>query len=70
MEWLVAPGIALTIAGLGALMFCILKAVRVRRGADSEDDQRKTLQQLVAINFAGVALSAFGLILITMGIFF
>lgn len=71
MSWLVFPGIALVIAGIAALVYCITKAARLKNDEQtSEDDKRKALQGLIAVNLAGVALSAFGLILTTMGIIF
>ena len=68
MMWLVIPGLVLTVGGLGLLVFCIARAMQIRkdRGID-EDARRQALRGLVAVNFGGVALSAFGLIVATVG---
>jgi len=70
MNWLVIAGIVLTLAGLGCLIYCVLKAVRISRSDADEDTRKAALQRLVAVNAGGVALSAFGLIFVIFGLLF
>jgi len=69
MDWLIWIGAALSLAGVALLLWCIVRALGVRkRAAGDEAAQRSRLQRLVALNFAALGLSAFGLMLVVMGI--
>ena len=68
MEILVWIGAALTLAGLAGLAWCIVAALRLRRAAPSEDRMRAALRRLMPVNLGALLLSAFGLILVVVGV--
>lgn len=69
MKILIYFGIVLTVLGLGGLIWCIFAALKARReDASDEDALKQKLQKLVAYNLGSLALSAFGLIVIVVGI--
>ena len=66
---LVPIGVAITLAGIGGLMWCIVSANRVRK-ADLSDEEAKTrLNRLVAINLASLAIAGLGLMCLVTGLF-
>ena len=67
MEWLMALGIAICLAGLGGIIHCILRAMRLRNSALPESEMRSQLQRLVPVNYGSVLLSILGLCLIIVG---
>lgn len=62
-------GSALTLIGLVGLGYCILEGLRIRRAGGTTEENKGRFQRLIAINFGALALSAFGLICVIMGIF-
>ena len=68
MTSLIVAGSLLTLAGLGVLLFTIRKAAQIRRSKSDDEANRAALKRLVATNFAGLALSAFGLIVVVVGL--
>ena len=69
MEMLIWVGAALSLAGVALLLWCVVQALAVRRHAGSDEAAvRNGLQRLVAVNFAALGLSAFGLMLVVVGI--
>lgn len=68
MDILIWAGAALTVIGLIGLIWCITRAVAIKRAAMSDDDMKTALQSLVAWNLGALALSAIGLMAIVMGI--
>ena len=63
-------GAAITLLGLGMLVFCILKVSKARNSSLPEEDMRSVLQSVVAINLGGLCLSAIGLMCVVIGIAF
>lgn len=61
-------GVALTVAGLALLGWCIREAMRARRAGHDDDAMKARLQRLVAINLGALALSALGLMSVIMGL--
>lgn len=68
MSWLILPGTILTLLGLAALGYCIVTAYKISKSGAEPDAARTKLQKLVAVNFAGVALSALGLMMVVIGL--
>ncbi|HWL56070.1 MAG TPA: hypothetical protein VNQ78_05260 [Paracoccus sp. (in: a-proteobacteria)] len=66
-DGLIWGGTALTAAGLAALCWCILTAIRAKR-AGSEDAMRQIMRKVVAVNMAALAASVFGLMFVILGI--
>ncbi|MCL4188914.1 MAG: hypothetical protein KJZ85_15015 [Rhodobacteraceae bacterium] len=68
MGHLVWAGAAVTLAGVGVLVWCILAVARARRAGLDEAGLRARLQRLVAVNLAALLLSAVGLMLVVAGV--
>lgn len=69
MEVLIYMGAALSLAGLAALFWCIVAAIRARRAGLDDAAMRARLQKLVALNLGALFASILGLMLIVVGIF-
>ena len=61
-------GAGLTLAGLAALIWCILRAIRIRRANLPEDRLRAALMRLLPVNLGAMFLSVFGLMLVVIGV--
>jgi len=68
MNMLIWPGAAITLFGLGGLVWCILGVARARRAGLPDAELRATLQRIVAFNLGALGLSALGLMLVVLGI--
>ena len=68
MGWMVWSGAALTLAGLGALVYCIAVAARSRAKGLRGPAMQIRLRRLVAVNLAALALSAIGLMAVVVGV--
>lgn len=69
MQTLVWAGALVSFIGVAGLVYCVLRALRVRRSGLSDDAMRAELQQVVVINMGALAVSAIGLMLVVLGIF-
>jgi hypothetical protein len=69
MEYLVWIGAALSVAGIGGLVWCILYVVRLRKSGLDDASLRARMQKAVLVNFAALAVSTLGLMLVVTGIF-
>ncbi|MDO5612300.1 MAG: hypothetical protein Q4G14_03545 [Paracoccus sp. (in: a-proteobacteria)] len=65
---LIWGGTVLTVIGLAGLIWCILTAMRLRRGGVGDDAIRAGMQRVVAMNMAALAASTIGLMLVVAGI--
>lgn len=65
MVW---SGAAVTLLGLGGLIWCIASVARARRAGLSEEALRARLQRIIARNLAALFVAAIGLMLVVMGI--
>lgn len=68
MNALIWPGAVVSLLGVAGLMYCVMRAVRARRSATSDEVLRADLRRIIAINMAALAVSALGLMLVVMGI--
>ena len=68
MEIMIWIGAALTVLGVVGLVWCIALALRIRRSGMDDRAMRAALQKMVALNMAGLGVSAMGLILVVAGI--
>jgi hypothetical protein len=68
MQALVWIGAALSLAGVGGLIWCILLALRARRSGMEDDAMRAALQRVVVLNMAALGISAIGLMCVVAGI--
>jgi hypothetical protein len=68
MDWLIWSGAAVTMAGLLALIWTILRVARDRNAGLDDADLRARLQRAILLNFAALFLSALGLMMVVAGI--
>lgn len=68
MDGLIWTGAAVTLAGLGGLVWCILKVAAARRAELSDAELRARLQRVVALNLGALLISAIGLMMVVAGI--
>jgi hypothetical protein len=68
-EWLIWVGTVIALIGVGALIWCIFYAIKVRRGGLDDATLRAGLQKAVVINMAALFASTIGLMLVVAGIF-
>ena len=69
MEILVWAGAAVTLLGVGGLVWCIVAVTRARRAGLEDDALKARLQKVVALNLGALFVSAIGLIMVIVGIF-
>ncbi|VDC31993.1 hypothetical protein [Pseudogemmobacter humi] len=68
MEILIWTGALISLLGLGGLVWCVLRGLKIRRSGADEARMRSELQRLFAVNFAALGVSALGLALVVAGI--
>jgi len=69
MATLVWIGAAVSLLGVAALMWCILYVFRLRKAGLDDATMRARMQKAVLINFAALAVSTLGLMMVVLGIF-
>ncbi|MBN2759534.1 MAG: hypothetical protein JXQ79_03455 [Rhodobacteraceae bacterium] len=69
MEMLVWAGAVVSLAGVIGLVWCILYVVKLRRAALDETAMRAKMHKAVLVNFAALAISTLGLMMVVAGIF-
>ena len=69
MEYLVWIGAMITLLGVAGLVWCVSIALRAKRQGLDENALKSKLQRVVAINLGALLLSAFGLMMVVVGIF-
>lgn len=62
-------GVAMSLAGLAGLFWCILRVGRARRAKISDDEMRAVLKTVLPINLGALGLSVLGLMLVGLGVF-
>lgn len=67
MDWMIYPGAAVTLAGIGGLAYCIWKANRLRTSGLTGEPLARELQRLIPINIGSVFVSAIGLAMVVIG---
>lgn len=68
METLIWIGAAVTLAGIGLLLWCVLAIARARKAGLPDAELRAKLRRVVALNFGALILSAIGLMMVVIGI--
>lgn len=69
MDILIILGALVSLIGLGAIVYCIVSAMRIRKAKLDDEQMRARLQGLVAWNLGGLFTSVIGLLLVVVGIF-
>lgn len=67
-DGLIWGGAAVTLAGVGALVWCILTVARARRAGLDDAALRDRMRGVLAVNMAALAASFVGLMLVLTGI--
>ena len=67
MEMLIYFGVALTLAGVALLVYCIVQALKAKKLGGSDDEVRARLQKVVTLNLVALMISAIGLGAVTIG---
>lgn len=68
MDYLIWGGAALSMLGVAGLVWCIVLGVKARKSGLPDEEIRRNLQRVVAINLGALALSFFGLMLVIVGV--
>ena len=68
MQALIWTGAAISLAGVGGLVYCVQRVLAARRSGLAEDAMREALQKVVLINMAALGVSVLGLMLVVAGI--
>ena len=67
-DGLIWGGATISVLGLAALIWCIVRVARARAAKLDEEAMRAVLQSVVPINLAALMTSALGLMIVVMGI--
>ena len=70
MEWLIWVGAAVSLFGLGGLLYCIKRVWSARKAGLSDDELKDVLRQVVPINTGALFISILGLMVVVIGIAF
>jgi hypothetical protein len=68
MQALIWAGTAMTLVGVGGLVYCVLRTLKARRAGLEEAAMRAELQRVITINMAALGFSALGLAAVVAGI--
>ena len=68
MAILVPLGAILTLAGVGGLVWCIVRVRGARRAGLPEAELRRRLQSAIALNLGALLVSALGLAMVVVGL--
>lgn len=68
-EIVIWSGAALTLAGLAALIWCIVTVARARRAGLDDEALRARMKSVLAVNMGALAASMLGLMMVVLGIF-
>jgi uncharacterized membrane protein YqjE len=68
MVYLVWGGAVLTLASVAMLGWCVVMAMRIRKAGLDDGAKRARLQKVLIWNIAALALAAFGLMAVMVGV--
>lgn len=69
MEYLIWAGALISVAGILGLVWCIVYVMKLRKSGLDETAMRARMQKAVMINFAALAISTLGLMMVVIGVF-
>lgn len=67
-EVMVWAGAALSLVGVGGLVWCILQVAKAKRAGLEDDALRATIQRVLPLNLAALFVSVLGLMLVVVGV--
>ncbi|ASM71804.1 MULTISPECIES: hypothetical protein [Roseobacteraceae] len=68
-DLLIWAGAAISLVGLLGLVWCIIRVTRAKRAKLDDEAMRAVLKSVVPMNLGALFVSAFGLMLVMLGIF-
>lgn len=68
MGMLVWIGAAVSLLGVIGLAWCVVYVMRLRRAQLEDTEMRARMQKAVLVNFAALAVSTLGLMMVVIGI--
>lgn len=68
MGILIWIGVAISLAGLGGIVACIVRTMRARRAGLDDATLRAMLKRTVTLNLVALLVSALGLMCVMLGI--
>ena len=68
MDVLIWSGAAVSLFGVGVLLWCIREAHRARKTGTDDQEIRTRLQKVVTVNLIALMISAIGLMMVVVGI--
>lgn len=68
MEILIYIGVALSVIGLVGLVMSAVRVMRAKKAGLDDDALRDAVRRAMVLNFGALMLSAFGLILVIVGV--
>ncbi|MDD7970316.1 hypothetical protein [Roseinatronobacter alkalisoli] len=69
MEYLIWTGALISVAGIAGLLWCIVYVMKLRKSGLDDNAMRARMQKAVLINFAALAVSTLGLMMVVLGVF-
>lgn len=67
-DWLIWGGAGLTLAGVAALVWCIVTVARARKAGLDDTALRQRMRGVIAVNMGALGASMIGLLLVITGI--
>ena len=68
MEILIYIGVIVSVIGLVGLILSALRVLKAKRSGQDDEALRETVRRAMILNFGSLMLSAFGLILVVVGV--
>ncbi len=68
MEALIILGAVVTLVGLGALIWCIVRVAKAKKAGLEDEALRAVMQKTVALNMGALFLSVIGLMMVVVGL--
>lgn len=69
MESLIWIGAAISVMGLGGLIWCIIKVARAKKAGLTDDALRDAVHKVMPLNMGALFVSVIGLMMVILGIF-
>ncbi|MBR3370240.1 MAG: hypothetical protein IKG52_06375 [Rhodobacteraceae bacterium] len=69
MEYLIWAGALISIGGIVGLIWCIVYVLKLRKSGLDDAAMRARMQRAVMVNFAALAVSTLGLMMVVLGVF-
>lgn len=69
MQGLIWSGAAISLIGLGGIVYSIIAVARAKRAGLTDDQMRARIGRILPINLGALFLSTIGLMMVILGIF-